>query len=116
MSLSDTVTGLLKSVGELYRELATTSVRYDALRHSTETTLLRFERLLDQHAQRVQVLHDEHVREKAGLEAQIQGLEGRLMALSEKALHAVVHEAAREVVRESVGVGEAVMVREKEER
>ena len=103
MSVSETITKLTKSVAELYREIVTASVRFDALQDATQTSISRFERLIEQYAQRVQVLHDEHVREKAALEAQIQALEERLTVLSEKALHAVVQEAAQSIVRRSVG-------------
>ena len=103
MSVSESIANLTRTVAEVYRELATASVRFDALQAATETAVSRFERLIELYAQRVQVLHDEHVREKAALEAQSQAREGRLNALSEKALHAVVQEAAREMVRGSVG-------------
>ena len=102
MSVADTIGSLTRTVADLYREIATTSVRYEALQHRTEELLSRFERLIEQHAQRVQAMHDDHVRERATLQAHIEILEGRLNTLSEKALHTAVHEAAREIARESL--------------
>ena len=100
MSLADTVTALTKNVADLYKEIVTTSVRFDDLRANTEQTVERLERLVDSTVAKVLEIHDTHVREKATLEAGIRTLEGRLSALSEQALHAVARETARDLMRE----------------
>jgi DNA anti-recombination protein RmuC len=102
MSLGDTVTALTKNVADLYKEIVTTSVRFDDLRATTEQSIERFERVVDGTVAKVLEIHDNHVREKASLEAGIRTLEGRLAALSEQALHAVARETARDLMRESL--------------
>jgi hypothetical protein len=100
MSLADTVTGLTKNVADLYKEIVTTSVRFDDLRANTEQSVERLERVVESTVIKVLEIHDNHVREKATLEAGIRTLEGRLSALSEQALHAVARETARALLRE----------------
>jgi hypothetical protein len=102
MGVGDTLTELGTKITDLYREILTTSTRVELLQTSTDRTLTRVETLLDQFAAKVQFLHDEHVREKALLEAEIRTLQGRLDALSEHAIHAVAREAAREIIKGSV--------------
>ena len=102
MGVSDTLTELGGKITDLYRGILTTSTRFELLQSSTDRTLTRVETLLDQFAAKVQLLHDEHVREKAVLEAEIRALNGRLDALSEHAIHAVAREAARDVIKGAV--------------
>jgi predicted nucleic acid-binding Zn-ribbon protein len=102
MSVADTLNALAAKISDLYREIVTTSVRFDELRRSTEKTLSRLESTVDQLAGKISAIHDSHVRERAALEAQIEALQGRLTALSEQALHSVVREVAREMVADSL--------------
>lgn len=102
MGVAETLNALTAKISELYREIVTTSVRFEDLQRSTDKTLARLESTIEQLAAKVSAIHDEHVREKASLEAQIATLQGRLTALSEQALHTVVRDVAREIVADSV--------------
>ena len=98
VSVTDTLNTLATRLSELYREIVTTSVRFDELQRGTDKVLTRIEATVEQLASKVAAIHDDHVREKASLQAQIATLEARLTVLSEQALHAVVREVAREAV------------------
>ena len=102
MSLADTVAALTKNVGDLYKEIVTTSVRFDDLRQNTDQAIERFQRIVESTVVKVLDIHDTHVREKATLEAAIRTVEGRLDALSEQAIHAVARETARDLMRENL--------------
>ena len=102
MSMADTLSALTAKIAELYREVVTTSVRFEDLQRSTDKTLARLEASVEQLAAKVSAIHDEHVREKAALEGHIGTLQGRLTALSEQALHSVVRDVAREMVADSL--------------
>lgn len=102
MSVTDTLNALAAKISDLYREIVTTSVRFEDLQRNTDKTLARLESTIDQLASKVSTIHDNHVREKAALEAQITTLQGRLTALSEQALHSVVRDVARELVVDSM--------------
>ena len=98
MSVTETLNSLAAKLSDLYREIVTTSVRFDELQRSTDKVLARVEATVEQLSVKVAAIHDDHVREKAALEAQIATLQARLTVLSEQALHAVVREVAREAV------------------
>lgn len=100
--MSETLNALAAKLSDLYREIVTTSVRFDELQRSTDKVLSRVEATVEQLATKVAAIHDDHVREKAALEAQIATLQARLTILSEQALHAVVREVAREAVSTAV--------------
>lgn len=102
MSITETLNALTSRISELYREIVTTSVRFEDLQRSTDKTLSRLESVVEQLASKVSAIHDEHVREKAALEAQITALQGRLTALSEQALHSVIRDVAREIATDSL--------------
>jgi tetrahydromethanopterin S-methyltransferase subunit A len=102
VSLADTVTSLTKNVADLYKEIVTTSVRFEDLRQNTDQAIERFQRIVESTVVKVLDIHDTHVREKATLEAGLRTLEGRLDALSEQALHAVARETARDLMRENL--------------
>jgi hypothetical protein len=101
VSVTETLNSLAAKLSDLYREIVTTSVRFDELQRSTDKVLSRLEATVEQLAVKVSV-HDDHVREKAALDAQIATLTARLTVLSEQALHAVVREVAREAVSGAV--------------
>jgi DNA anti-recombination protein RmuC len=100
--VTDTLNALAAKISDLYREIVTTSVRFEDLQRNTDKTLARLESTIEQLASKVSAIHDDHVREKAALEAQITTLQGRLTALSEHALHTVVRDVAREMVADSI--------------
>src|SRR5262249_7294226 len=91
--------GLAAKLSDLYREIVTTSVRFDELQRNTDKVLTRLEATVEQLSAKVALIHDEHVREKAALEAQVATLQARLSILSEQAMHNVVREVPREVVK-----------------
>ena len=98
MSVTETLNSLAAKLSDLYREIVTMSVRFDELQRSADKVLARVEATVEQLSVKVSAIHDDHVREKAALEAQIATLQARLTVLSEQALHAVVREVAREAV------------------
>ena len=98
MSVTETLNNLAAKLSDLYREIVTTSVRFDELQRNTDKVLTRLETTVDQLSAKVALIHDDHVREKAALEAQIATLQARLTVLSEQAMHNVVREVTREVV------------------
>jgi DNA anti-recombination protein RmuC len=100
MSMSEALNGLAAKISDLYREIVTTTVRFEELRRNTDSMLTRIESTVQQLSAKVAAIHDEHVREKATLEAQVATLQGRLTALSEQALHSVMRDVAREMLAE----------------
>ena len=98
MSVGETLNSLAAKLSDLYREIVTTSVRFDELQRNTDKVLTRLESTVEQLAARIAAIHDDHVREKASLESQIATLQARLTILSEQALHTVIREVAREAV------------------
>jgi myo-inositol catabolism protein IolC len=93
-SLSD----LGQRVADLYKEIVTTTVRFESLSRDTGTTVAEVKTAVQRFDERMQQMHLDHVRERAELSSQIKGLEARLDALSESALHAVARDAARQAM------------------
>jgi myo-inositol catabolism protein IolC len=102
-SLSD----LGQRVADLYKEIVTTTVRFDSLSRETSTSVAEIKTAVHRSDERVQQMHLDHVRERAELSSQIRGLEARLDALSESALHAVARDAARQAMQGILVDGEA---------
>ena len=100
MSFGEKVADVTGSLATLYRDVLTTTVRFEMQSTQTREAIDRMERELATLTARVTQIHDDHVREKATLEARIQTLDGRLTALSEHALHAVARDAARDIMRQ----------------
>lgn len=94
-SLSD----LGQRVADLYKEIVTTTVRFESLSRETGTTVAEVKTAVQRLDERMQQMHLDHVRERAELSSQIKGLEARLDALSESALHAVARDAARQAMQ-----------------
>lgn len=93
-------------VGDLYREIVTTTVRFDSLSRETSTTIAEIKTAVQRCDERMQQMHLDHVRERAELSSQIKALEARLDALSEGALHAVARDAARQAMGVILADGE----------
>jgi hypothetical protein len=100
MSLGERVTEFTGTLATLYRDVLTTTARFDMQSSQTREALDRMERAMADLTAKVTQIHDEHVREKAALDARIQTLDGRLTTLSEQALHAVARDAARDIMRQ----------------
>lgn len=94
-SLSD----LGQRVADLYKEIVTTTVRFESLSRETGTAVTEVRTAVQRFDERMQQMHLDHVRERAELSSQIKGLEARLDALSESALHAVARDAARQAMQ-----------------
>lgn len=94
-SLSD----LGQRVADLYREIVTTTVRFESLSRETTTAVAEIKTAVQRFDERIRQMHLDHVRERAELSSQIKGLEARLDALSESALHAVARDAARQAMQ-----------------
>jgi uncharacterized protein Yka (UPF0111/DUF47 family) len=93
-------------VADLYKELVTTTVRFDSLSRETSTTVADLRTAVQRFEERMQQMHLDHVRERAELSSQIKALEARLDALSESALHVVARDAARQAMEVIIGGGE----------
>jgi predicted nucleic acid-binding Zn-ribbon protein len=105
-SLSD----LGQRVADLYKEIVTTTVRFDGLSRETSTIIAEIKAAVQRFDERMQQMHLDHVRERAELDSQIKALEARLNALSESALHAVARDAARQAMHGILVEGETPKV------
>lgn len=105
-SLSD----LGQRVADLYKEIVTTTVRFESLSRETGTAVAEVRTAVQRGDERMQQMHLDHVRERAELSSQIKGLEARLDALSESALHAVARDAARQAMHGILVDGEPASV------
>jgi uncharacterized protein Yka (UPF0111/DUF47 family) len=101
-SLSD----LGQRVADLYKEIVTTTVRFESLNRETTTVITEVKTAVQRSEERMQQMHLDHVRERAELSSQINALEARLDALSESALHAVARDVARQVLEGVLEGGE----------
>jgi methyl-accepting chemotaxis protein len=101
-SLSD----LGQRVADLYKEIVTTTVRFESLSRETGTVVVEVRTAVQRIDERMQQMHLDHVRERAELSSQINGLQARLDALSESALHAVARDAARQAMHGILAEGE----------
>lgn len=93
-------------VADLYKEIVTTTVRFDSLSRETSTSVAGIKIALQRCEERIQQMHLDHVRERAELSSQIHALEARLNALSESALHVVARDAARQAMQVILSDGE----------
>jgi glutamate synthase domain-containing protein 2 len=101
-SLSD----LGQRVADLYKDIVTTTVRFESLHRETTTTITEARAAIQRFEERMQQMHLDHVRERAELSGQIKALDARLDALSEGALHAVARDAARQAMHTIMNDGE----------
>jgi uncharacterized protein Yka (UPF0111/DUF47 family) len=101
MGVAEAVNDLAKTIADLYKEVVTTSVRFEELQRSTDKTLTRYEDALTHLTAKLAGIHDDHVRENAVMLAEVSKLESRLDALSEQALHSVARDVARELLLEN---------------
>ena len=101
-SLSD----LGQRVADLYKEIVTTTVRFESLSRETTTIITEARTAIQRMDERMQQMHLDHVRERAELSSQIKALDARLDALSESALHAVARDAARQAMHTILNDGE----------
>jgi hypothetical protein len=92
------LTDLGQRVADLYKEIVTTTVRFESLHRETTTTTTEAKTAIQRFEERMQQMHLDHVRERAELSSQIKALDARLNALSEGALHAVARDAARQAM------------------
>jgi len=101
-SLKETVADLVVKVSELYRELVTNTVQFQELRQYTKETLDAFKHLLERLSDKQEESEKDRIRRETELLSNINALEAKLDALSEKALHAAAKEAAIEVSEKMV--------------
>jgi hypothetical protein len=102
MRFGGAVAELTAKVAELYKEIVTTSVRFENLERNVTESLARFDGRVTHLEERFASTHDEHVRDRAASAADIRAVDARLSILSEQALHAVAREAARDVMTRTV--------------
>jgi methyl-accepting chemotaxis protein len=92
------LTDLGQRVADLYKEIVTTTVRFEGLSRETTTTATELKTAVHRLDERMHQMHLDHVRERAELSGQINALQARLDALSESALHAVARDVARQAM------------------
>ncbi len=102
-NVKETLTDLATKVAELYKELVTNSVKFDELRRYTKEGLDDFKHLLERLSDKIERIERERIRAETALQSKIDGLEARLTALSEQALHAAAREAAVSVMQQAYG-------------
>jgi myo-inositol catabolism protein IolC len=93
-------------VADLYKEIVTTTVRFESLNRDTTNIVTEIRTAVQRCEERMQQMHLDHVRERAELSSQIKALDARLDALSENALHAVARDAARQAMQGILTDGE----------
>lgn len=103
-SLKDTVSDLTKKVMLYYEELVKITAKFDDLRLYTKESLDEYKRVIENLQGRMVELEIDRVKAEAELQTKIDSLEGRLDALSEKALHSVAMEAARSIMDEKISI------------
>ncbi|WP_420126429.1 hypothetical protein [Longimicrobium sp.] len=101
------LTELGQRVADLYKEIVTTTVRFESLSRETTTDIAEARTAIQRMDERMQQMQLDHVRERAELSSQIKALDARLDALSESALHAVARDAARQAMHTILNDGEA---------
>ncbi|HEX5868874.1 MAG TPA: hypothetical protein VFY65_00590 [Longimicrobium sp.] len=101
------ISDLGQRVADLYKEIVTTTVRFESLNRETTTVIAEAKTAIQRIDERMQQMHLDHVRERAELSSQIKALDARLDALSEGALHAVARDAARQAMHTILNDGDA---------
>lgn len=104
------ISDLGQRVADLYKEIVTTTVRFESLHRETTTTITAARTAIQRFEERMQQMHLDHVRERAELSSQIKALDARLNALSESALHAVARDAARQAMHTILQDGEGTQM------
>jgi len=90
---------LIGKVNEIHEKFVETQTEFRLVREQTQRTLDEFKSALERLSAKVDTLTGDETRAHAELKAEIRGLELRLNALSEQALHAVAEKVAREGMR-----------------
>jgi len=93
---------LATKVSELYRELVTTTVKFEEVRKYTKESIDEFKRLLERQEDKVERIERERIRAETELRSKIDALDARLNALSERALHAAISDAAVDYARKAI--------------
>jgi hypothetical protein len=96
---------LAERVARLYESMVTNTAEFNALRDQTREAVHEVKALVTRLGEEMRETRLEHVRERAALEAKIDALGQRLNVLSENALHSVIRDVARDLLRE--GAAEA---------
>jgi chromosome segregation ATPase len=104
---------LTKKVAQYYEELVATRVRFEELKQHTTETLGSFKEALERISDRLTSVEMKHVESQALLLAKTESISDRLNSLSEKALHAAMGEAARELLRERIDTMEQAKDKDK---
>ena len=76
-------------------------MKFDEVRRYTKEAIDEFKRLIERQGDKIERIERERIKAEAELLAKINGLEARLAALSEKALHAAVADVVAEFARRS---------------
>ncbi len=100
------ISDLGQRVADLYKEIVTTTVRFESLSRETATAVSELRTAVQRSDERMHQMQLDHVRERAELSSQIAALHARLTALSESALHAVARDAARRAMHGILADGE----------
>ncbi len=95
----ETLAQLTAKVADLYKELVTTTVKFDEVRNYTKESITEFKRLLERQSDNIERIERDRIRAETELMSKINALDARLNALSERALHAAVGELAASYVK-----------------
>ncbi len=90
---------LLAKVNEIHEKFIETQTESRLVREQTQRTLEEFKHALERLSSKVDALSVDETATHAALRAEVRGLELRLTALSEQALHAVAERVARDSMR-----------------
>ena len=102
MNWGQGVADLAKRVADYHRELVTTSVRFEELRRQTIETLSEFKNALERINGRLQDIERRSFESQTTMNAKADMLVERMNNLSEKALHKVMEDVARQKLTETL--------------
>jgi hypothetical protein len=98
MNWFGTAKDLVAKVNEIHEKFIETQTEFRLLRDQTNRTFEEFRSALTRIAEKVETQTLDRTKDVADLRAEIRGLELRLNALSEHALHAVAEKMARSAI------------------
>jgi hypothetical protein len=104
---NDALAKLVSRVASLYEELVKTTTKFDEVRTYTRESIDEFKRLIERQSDKIERIERERVKAEAELLSKISGLESRLNALSEQALHRAAEDFFRKIQGSSNGENQA---------
>lgn len=99
-NITEAVAGLASRVTDALEQLVTTRVQFEELRRSTKETIDEYKHRLERAEDKIDRIERERIAREAELIVKIDGLNARLNAISEQALHAAVERTLRGLAQE----------------